>query len=87
MCILAHVPIATPPASVAFCMSIILIFFSFLIKKLTRKVAKTLPVRDNTVLMYDLFYEMLLSGVDAALNEGQYIHKNKVPITEVKSEI
>ena len=72
-------PMITPPAKVAFSISYISIFESFLNKMLITMADRQLPLNEIIVLVTirDLSNCTLLR---AELNEGQNIHKNKVPI-------
>jgi len=71
-------PIITPPASVALRMSYIENFY--LTTAVIINVPKQLPVKDRIVLLIIKLFSYGCTGKKPALNEGQNIHKNKVPI-------
>lgn len=76
----AGAPIITPPASVAFNMSSMLNFF--LKRLVATKVDRQLPVKEIIVLLIMRLLCKPFYGKKPALKDGQYIHKNNVPIKE-----
>lgn len=74
-------PIMTPPANVAFKISS-MCNFSLKIA-LTIKVPIQLPVNERTVLLMIRDLSKLVYGKNPALNEGQNIHKKRVPIIAI----
>lgn len=80
----AVAPITTPPAKVALrmCSMVNLDLTAALVMKVVRQ----LPVRDRMVFV---MIWVLVKDVGAAapkLNEGQYIHRNSVPISPKRFE-
>lgn len=80
----AVAPITTPPAKVALrmCSIVNLVFTAALVMKVVRQ----LPVSDKMVLV---MIWVLVKAVGAAapkLNDGQYIHKNSVPMSPKRFE-
>ena len=81
----AGAPMATPPAKVALRRSSALNLC--LIRAVTMKVARQLPVRERTVLTMITVFSMGVSGKYPALKDGQNIQRKRVPIKAKMVEV
>jgi hypothetical protein len=78
-------PIITPPAKVALNISSISNFYRT--KAVIMNAPRQLPVKEIIVLIIIIDFYCPFTGKYPALNEGQNIHKNNVPIiAKVKEE-